>query len=132
MLGNGPSFGGGAGILFTIVPIFIGIVFIVVIGSLIFRGVRYAQNASAPRESVHARVVAKRMDVRNNARHHEGHSSRTYYYITLEFDNGTRKEFLDVKNLFGLVVEGDAGYAATKGDWIVDFEREGAYIPKQS
>jgi len=51
------------------------------------------------------------------------HSSRTYYYITLEFDNGTRREYLDVKNLFGLVAEGDTGYAATQGDWIVAFER---------
>lgn len=51
-------------------------------------------------------------------------SSRTYYYITLEFDNGVRQEFLDVKNLYGLVAEGDAGYAAIQGDWIVAFERD--------
>jgi len=74
------------------------------------------------------RVVAKRMEVRSTANHHhEGgggmSTSRTYYYITLEFDNGERKEYLDVKNLYGLVVEGDQGYASIQGDWVVAFTR---------
>jgi hypothetical protein len=30
---------------------------------------------------------------------------------------------MDVKNLYGLVAEGDVGYAAIQGDWIVAFER---------
>jgi hypothetical protein len=56
-------------------------------------------------------------------------SSRTYYYITLEFDNGSRQEYLDVKNLYGLVAEGDVGYAAVQGDWIVAFERDVSQRP---
>ncbi|MNJ70654.1 hypothetical protein D3C77_671290 [compost metagenome] len=69
------------------------------------------------------------MDVRHHTTHHHGDnlphssSSRTDYYITLEFDNGERREYLDVKELFGLVREGDVGYAAIQGDWIVAFER---------
>jgi len=128
----GPGFGGGFDAMFTIVPIIIVIGFIVVIGAIIMNVANYAKNKSAPQETVFARVVAKRMDVRHHTNHHHQHdngamhmtnSSRTYYYITLEFDNGARKEFLDVKNLYGLVVEGDTGYAATQGDWIVAFER---------
>ncbi|KOR76657.1 DUF2500 domain-containing protein [Paenibacillus solani] len=132
MMPQGPSFGGGFDFMFTLVPIIIGIGFVVVIGGLIFNGARYVKNAKSPRTSEYARVVSKRMDVRHNTNHHNdnngmmhsSNSSRTYYYITLEFDNGERKEFLDVKNLYGLVVEGDTGYAAIQGDWIVAFERE--------
>ncbi|UVI30493.1 DUF2500 domain-containing protein [Paenibacillus spongiae] len=129
-----PSFG-GFGILFSIVPVFIVIVFAIVIIGIVTNGARYFKNARSPRESVFARVVAKRMEVRNHTSHHSNgsggmnpvNSSRTYYYITLEFDNGARKEYLDVKNLFGLVVEGDEGYAAVQGDWIVAFERGAVY-----
>lgn len=127
-------FGGMGDVMFTFVPFLIGIVFVIVIGGLILNGARYVKNASSPRESVYARVVAKRMDVRTHTNmHHQAngtmhpmHSSRTYYYITLEFDNGERKEYLDVKGLYGLLVEGDAGYAAVQGDWIVAFERSAA------
>ncbi|RKN82225.1 DUF2500 domain-containing protein [Paenibacillus ginsengarvi] len=129
MFDIGP-FGYGGGI-FSAVPIIFLLVFAIVIFGLIRNVKRYYNNASAPRESVFARVVAKRMEVRNHTTHHHNangvmqpvHSSRTYYYITLEFDGGERKEYLDTKNLFGLVVEGDQGYAAVQGEWIVAFER---------
>jgi hypothetical protein len=122
-----PGPGGGFEIMFTIVPIFIVIIFIIVIGGIIFSIVRYVKNASSPKESTFVSVVAKRMEVRhhshpNNDIHHSN-SSRTYYYITLEFDNGERKEYLDVKQLYGLVVEGDTGFAQIQGEWIVAFER---------
>lgn len=121
--------------MFTLVPIIIGIGFVVVIGGIVFNGARYMKNASAPKESVYARVVAKRMDVRTHTHHqphgagdhvHTSRSSRTHYFITLEFENGERREYLDVKGLYGLVVEGDEGYAAVQGDWIVAFERGAA------
>lgn len=120
------------GLLFTIVPVIIVLGFVAVFTGAAVNGVRYMKNARAAKESVYARVVAKRMDVRNRTTHHNngsgalhaGHSSRTYYYVTLEFDDGSRREYLDVKNLYGLLVEGDAGYAAVQGDWIVAFERQ--------
>jgi len=128
---SGIGFGGGASFLFSMVPIFIGIVFVIVIGGILFSAFRYFKNASSPRESVYAMVVAKRMDIRNYTNHHQHangtmhptNSSRTFYYITLEFENGERREYLDVKHLYGLVVEGDTGYAAIQGDWIVAFQR---------
>ncbi|WP_258956142.1 DUF2500 domain-containing protein [Paenibacillus barengoltzii] len=95
---------------------------------MISSGVRYVKNARSPRETRYARIISKRMDVRHHSSHMGQHnaihrsSSRTYYYITLEFDNGSRQEYLDVKNLYGLVAEGDVGYAAVQGDWIVAFE----------
>ncbi|MCH1642512.1 DUF2500 domain-containing protein [Paenibacillus timonensis] len=132
---GGGGFASGGDIMFTIVPVFMVIIFVVFIVLMISNGVRYAKNARSPRDTRYARIVSKRMDVRrssshmneNNAMHRS--SSRTYYYITLEFDNGSRQEYLDVKNLYGLVAEGDIGYAAVQGDWIVAFERDTAPRP---
>ncbi|MCR2803582.1 DUF2500 domain-containing protein [Paenibacillus soyae] len=130
-MGPGPSFGdSGFDFMFNIFPFLFFLVFALIIGGIIFSIVKYMRNSRSPEVTSYATVVAKRMDVRHHSNHHHnneighaGSSSRTYYYITLQFDNGVRKEFLDVKNLFGLVVEGDRGYAATKGEWIVAFER---------
>jgi len=132
MFDFGSPFGGGFGIMFSLFPFLFMIVFALVVGMIVLNGMRYFRNARAPRETVYARVVAKRMDVRTHVNHHvagdgaHAHSfpsSRTHYFITLEFENGERREYLDVKNLYGLVVEGDEGYAAVQGDWIVAFER---------
>jgi hypothetical protein len=118
--------------MFTLVPILIGLGFIAALGAVVYNLVRYARNARSPKESVYALIVSKRTDVRqhsdshpgndNGAMHHSS-STRTYYYITLEFDNGERKEYLDVKSIYGLVAEGDKGYAQTQGEWIVAFIR---------
>ncbi|MEC0242491.1 DUF2500 domain-containing protein [Paenibacillus dokdonensis] len=131
MISPGPSFGGGFNFMFTLVPILIGIGFVFIIIVFILNGARYIKNARSPRSSTYARIVSKRTELHHNSSHHHddngimhsGGSSRTYYYITLEFDNGERKEYLDVKKLYGLVAEGDTGYAAIQGDWIVAFER---------
>lgn len=128
---NGIGFSGsGVGII-SLVPVFMVVIFVIVIGGIVYSIFTHAKNASAAKETVFARVVSKRMDVRHHANHHNhndvghaGSSSRTYYYITLEFDNGERREYVDVKKLYGLVVEGDTGYASIQGDWIVDFQRQ--------
>jgi hypothetical protein len=132
-VGFGSPFGGGFDLIFTLFPIFFGIVFVIVIGGLLFNGARYIKNASSPRESVYARIISKRMEVRSHVHHHHtgehvhvSNPSRTYYYITLEFDNGDRREFLDTRGLYGLVAEGDEGYAAIQGDWLVAFDRNRA------
>jgi len=129
-------FGGGFDIMFTLIPILVVVGFVVVIGGILFNGARYMKNARSPKESVYARVVGKRMDVRASTHHHHAHgagdemqathSSRTHYFVTLEFDDGERREYLDVKGLYGLIAEGDEGYAAVQGDWIVAFERSAA------
>lgn len=86
MMPQGTSFGGGFDFMFTLVPILIGIVFVIVIVGFISNGARYVKNAKSPRTSEFARVVSKRMDVRHHTNHHNGdnsmihssNSSRTY------------------------------------------------------
>lgn len=128
---GGSGGGGGFDFMFTLVPILIVIGFVVVIVGVIGRSARYMKNASSPRDTHFAKIISKRMDVRHSSSHnhmndsiHSSSSSHTYYFITLEFENGHRQEYLDVKSLYGLVAEGDVGYAAVQGDWIVAFERK--------
>ncbi|WP_168123400.1 DUF2500 domain-containing protein [Paenibacillus sp. HB172176] len=131
--GFNPTPGGSSfDLMFSLFPIFFFLVFALIIGGIIFSIVRYARNAKSEEISSYARIISKRMEVSGSSGHHHhgdsgishsSGSSRTDYYITLEFDNGSRREFLDVKKLYGLVAEGDTGYALTKGEWIVAFER---------
>ncbi|WHX48474.1 DUF2500 domain-containing protein [Paenibacillus woosongensis] len=112
----------------TLFPIIFIIIFGIIIAVFISNGVKYVQNKRSPQESVFATVVSKRTYVEHHSSHHaddhmHSSTSRTHYYITLQFDNGDRKEYLDVKNLYGLVAEGDTGYALVQGEWIVAFER---------
>lgn len=134
-MGFGP-FGGGFDSAFSLFQVMFFLVFGLIIVMFIINIAKYFRNASAPQESTYARIVSKRTEVRSSSNHHHHHnnvhmgsSSRTYYYITLEFDNGSRKEYLDVKGLYGLIVEGDTGYAAVKGDWIVAFQRQAGGQP---
>ncbi|GGG14681.1 DUF2500 domain-containing protein [Paenibacillus aceti] len=123
---GGSPFGGIDHFMFSAVPVIIGIIFVAVIITLIVNGAKYVKNATSEKESNYVRIVSKRMDVRHHSNMNDQNSfssSHTYYYITLQFENGQRKEYLDVKNLYGLVAEGDEGYAAIQGDWIVAFER---------
>ncbi|GKU76319.1 DUF2500 domain-containing protein [Paenibacillus sp. L3-i20] len=126
-MGPTSSFGNGFDFMTTIFPFIFILIFLFIAGTIVYRVVQHFRNSSSPQENHYARIISKRMDVRhvnnNNNMNNVSSSSRTYYYITLEFDDGSRREFLDVKNLFGLVIEGDTGYAATKGEWIVAFER---------
>ncbi|WP_247681965.1 DUF2500 domain-containing protein [Paenibacillus sp. Marseille-P2973] len=132
---GGGSASSGFNFMFTLVPILIVIVFVIVIIGFISSGAKYVKNASSPKDSRYARIVSKRMDVRHHSHNMNDsmhNSSSTYYYITLEFDNGQRQEYLDVKNLYGLVAEGDVGYAAVQGDWIVAFERNAGQVQNGS
>lgn len=96
---------GGFGFMFKVVPILILIGFVIVLALIIRAIAGNVRNARAPRRTVYARVVVKRIQV-------WGDNSHTHYFITLEFGNGERREFRDVRNRYGLVVEGDVGYAA--------------------
>lgn len=128
IFGFSPMGGGFFNLMSTLFPIIFIVIFGIVIAVFISNGVKYAKNKSSPQESVFATIVSKRMYAEHRSSHHANdhmHSStsRTHYYITLQFDNGERREYLDIKNLFGLVVEGDTGYALVQGEWIVAFER---------
>ncbi len=110
-------------VMFTIVPLFIGIVFVVVILSLVTRALRGAAewnyNNSQPVASSAATVVAKRHQVSGSREH-----SSTTYFVTFELPGATRQEFKMGGQEFGLLAEGDSGLLQHQGSRYLGFERK--------
>ena len=107
--------------LFTIVPIFIGVIFIIVVVSILFVLLKaltqWQYNNQQPVLSVAARVVAKRTEV--SGREH----TSTYYYCTFEVTNGTRHELRVTGREYGQLVEGDNGTLTYQGTRYRGFSR---------
>ena len=115
-------------ILFLIVPLFIGIVFLVILVQIIRAVAEWARNNSMPVETVPARVVAKRTDTwRSGAHHHHHHHShgqvKTSYFVTFELKSGERMEFSLYGKDYGLLVEGDEGELTYQGTRYHGFDR---------
>jgi len=121
--------------MFQIVPIFIGIIFVIVIGGILFsafKGIgQWQKNEQSPRLSVKAIVTSKRADVsrRTNMHHHDDHhhhssSTHTRYFVTFEFESGDRLEFHVSGKEYGLLSEDDMGMLTFQGTRYLGFERE--------
>ena len=125
---------GGSGFMFSVMPVFVIIFFIVFIGLIIWqvaRGVgQWNRNNNSPILTVEATIVAKRSDV--SYYHHNtgamdnmqtmGHSSTTYY-ATFEVPSGERMELRVQDNEYGLLAEGDRGQLSFQGTRYLGFLR---------
>jgi hypothetical protein len=124
---------GGFSLIFSIVPIFIVIVFILVFGTIIISAVKgltqWNKNNHSPILTVEANVVAKRMAVSNHTHHHgndmamDHHYTSTTYYVTFEFQSGDRLELTIPSQEYGYLVEGDRGRLTFQGTRFQGFER---------
>ncbi|SEO41616.1 Protein of unknown function [Amphibacillus marinus] len=122
---------GPGDMMFELVPIFIFVVFIVVIGGLIFsaaRGFRqWNKNEKSPKLNVNAVVKSKRTDYVSFAGSHQHPgSAQTDYYVTFEFDSGDRSEFKLSGKQYGILSEGDTGQLTFQGTRYLSFNRERA------
>ncbi|WP_419881345.1 DUF2500 domain-containing protein [Peribacillus sp. B-H-3] len=127
-------FGAGEGgdWLFTAVPIFIGIIFVIIFVGIIFSlfmGLRqWKKNEESPRLSVPAIVKIKRTNVRRHTHHHDqnapSHSSSTSYFITFEFESGDRSEFHVSGKEYGILAEGDTGTLTFQGTRYINYTRK--------
>lgn len=110
-------------IMFVIVPLFIMIVFaiilVIIVGRIIKGLIKWNKNNQQPRLSTSAKVVTKRTSV------HDGGESRSYnhYYVTFEFPSGDRTEFQLKGDEFGMLVEGDSGELQFQGTRYLGFTR---------
>ncbi|GGA88781.1 DUF2500 domain-containing protein [Ornithinibacillus halotolerans] len=128
------TYGFGGGIGFDFFPIIFGIVFIIILGTIVVsiaKGIgQWSKNEQSPELSVPAIVRSKRMNVsRSHHHHHEDHhhshtTSSTTYYVTFEFNSGDRKEFRTTGKEYGLLAENDTGILTFKGTRYLGFERE--------
>ncbi|WP_201712723.1 DUF2500 domain-containing protein [Rossellomorea arthrocnemi] len=115
----------GGDFMFQAVPIFIGIIFVIVISFVLFTAIKgvsqWNQNNQSPVMNVRAKVLGKRTAVKG------GGESRAYnhYFITFEMESGDRME-LKVKDAdYGMLVEGDEGELTFQGTRYLGFERQG-------
>jgi len=112
-------------LLFTIVPLFIFVVFVFVIGMFIatfVKGIaRWSQNNASPVRSSDARVVAKRQHVSGGS---DNTSASTWYHLTFEFPDGQRQEFAVNARDYALLAEGDLGQLTWQGTRFQGFIRQ--------
>jgi len=142
MFDTSTSLGTGLANFFVFyVPVFLSIIAVIALFQFSSSLLKYAKNRMAKKESHYAKIIGKTEDERryaNKRRHygdgafHTSKSARLYRYITLEFENGATKEFLDTINLSDQVEEGDYGYATVQGEWILSFERTSANEQNES
>jgi len=118
----GHAFGFGFSAMFTIVPLFIGVVFILVIGSILAnlgKGMaEWSDNINQPEATVDATVVSKRVQVSGGE-----NSTSTRYFATFELPGGERCEFKMNGSEYGQLAEADTGQLRHQGSRYLGFHR---------
>lgn len=123
---------GGTDMIFTILPIIIGIGFILVLGIIIVIVIKsskqWKRNNESPILTVSAIVVSKRADV-NHYHNNSGINNMnqimpsTTYFATFQVESGDRMEFIMHGTEYGMLIEGDAGKLTFQGTRYRGFER---------
>lgn len=116
--------------MFNFGPIFIGTIFMIVMGMFLFALInglkQLSRNEQSPRLSVPAIVKTKRTKVSRHTHHHDSHhshSTSTTYYATFEFESGDRLELTLTGAEYGQLAEGDYGILTFQGTRYLGFER---------
>ena len=109
--------------IFSILPFMFVIVFAIIIFAIITSAVTSlrtkAINDAAPRLKSQAKIISKRTSVHGI---HGGHTT-TDYFITFEFEAGSRQEFQVNDYEYGTLIEGDSGILEHQGSRYLGFER---------
>ena len=123
----GFEMGGFNSMMFTIAPLFITVIFVLVVGGVILSVVRgvstWSKNNASPRLTVSAEVAAKRTDVTHHHGQNHMHHSSTHYYATFQVESGDRMEFSVSGPEYGMLAEGDRGNLSFQGTRYLGFER---------
>ncbi|OXM17592.1 hypothetical protein CGZ75_11235 [Paenibacillus herberti] len=105
-------------------PIFIGLVFVLIIGTFVFvigKGLlTWGRNNASPVITVPCRIADKRTEVWGGS---GDSSANTSYFVTFEFGDGSRKEIPVPDNQYGLLVVGDQGELTYQGTRFQGFNR---------
>lgn len=115
----------GFTLMFTLVPIFISIIFVIVFSTIIFgigsKVKENRRNNSMEETTKPARLIGKRTHVWGG---HGDMSASTSYYATFEDEKGDRAEFSVSDDFYGLYAEGDKGMLTHQGTRFLHFERD--------
>ncbi|MGD7050142.1 DUF2500 domain-containing protein [Rossellomorea marisflavi] len=112
-------------IMFDVVPVLVGIGFVVILGVIliqVFKGVgEWSSNNQSPRLSSRAEVVSKRTEVHGGGGDSRAHTS---YYMTFQVESGDRMEMHVKGPEYGMLAEGDEGLLTFQGTRYLGFERK--------
>lgn len=116
--------------VFTIVPIFVAIIFIIVISMFIIAAIKgvkqWNYNNDQPILTVEAKVVSKRTNVsrhHNNSNNNMHSHTSTTYYATFQVESGDRIELMLSGKEFGQLAESDSGKLTFQGTRYKGFQR---------
>lgn len=111
--------------MFTLVPLFIGLVFVLVIGGIVVGGVRsfleWQENNAQPVVTATVRVATKRQHVSGGG--HDSGASTSYYATFETVDDGLRQEFQLGATEYSGLAEGDVGSLMYQGTRFKGFVR---------
>lgn len=113
----------------TVLPVFLALV-VGIIAVSAGRGLlQWSRNNNAPLQSIPARIVSKRTEVRQQQSQEDSLSSRTSttYYLTYEAEDGMRREFKVEGQEYGMSAEGDQGILTYQGTRYHGFQRRTSY-----
>lgn len=112
----------------SVFPVFFFIVFFGIVGFMIAVFAKAlserAANDRAPVETRSARIVSKRSNVSGTS-----NGSHTSYFVTFEFEDGSRREMRANGDAFGLLAEGDFGVLRSQGTRFISFARQAEITP---
>ncbi|WP_222439451.1 DUF2500 domain-containing protein [Sporosarcina sp. BP05] len=110
--------------MFTIIPIFIGIIAIIVFGGIILTFVKsigtWNSNNNSPQLTVPAEVVTKRTKTPGGS---GDSSASTWYYATFQVKSGDRMELAVNGSQYGMLADGDSGILTFQGTRFIEFKR---------
>lgn len=110
--------------MFSFGPIFIVIIFLIVISFFIFvivKGIsQWNTNNNAPQLTVPAEVVTKRAETSGGS---GDSSASTWYYATFQVESGDRMELPMKGSEYGMLAEGDLGMLTFQGTRYLEFKR---------
>ncbi|MDR4938694.1 DUF2500 domain-containing protein [Rossellomorea marisflavi] len=111
-------------VMFSVVPVIVGLGFIAVIGFVLFQSFKgvseWNSNNQSPQQSSRAKLVSKRALVQGGAGEARAHTS---YFMTFQFENGERTEMRVKGKEYGMLAEGDEGLLTFQGTRYLGFER---------
>lgn len=108
------------------VPVFIAVIFVILIGAVavaVVKGLaRWSRNNASPVETLPATVTGKRTSVSggNSTR------ARSWYHATFELPDRSRVELSVRARVYAQLAEGDRGLLTRQGTRFKGFQREGA------
>ena len=121
--------------MFDLMSIIVPIIFIIVIGIIVFslgQGiVTWNRNNQSPRSTVSAVIIAKRENITHHQHANAGDASgahgfhtttNTMYYVTFQTESGDRMEFQVSGTEYGMLAEGDTGRLTFQGTRYLAFE----------